>query len=191
MTPEARAWVHANASKYGLSFPLGNEPWHIELATARGGPQPTLAYAPMVKKTPAAAAIDAAVPKKGGGLLGGVFGGIANGISNVKTAALGQIAPVMVSAQRIDPKAEIMKRVNPLQVALYMMGNHATPIQGSSGLLNPITQRSAAWLNATGNNQPIMIAARAPMVGAAGVRGQNGSRDFGNRTSDGTYRSLV
>ena len=33
---EARRWVHANAGKFGLDFPLGNEPWHIELAGARG-----------------------------------------------------------------------------------------------------------------------------------------------------------
>lgn len=29
-TPAARDWVHANAKKYGLNFPLSNEPWHIE-----------------------------------------------------------------------------------------------------------------------------------------------------------------
>tara|TARA_R110000851_G_scaffold22626_6_gene66996 strand:- start:518 stop:3901 length:3384 start_codon:yes stop_codon:yes gene_type:complete len=34
---EAKQWVHANAGQFGLSFPLSNEPWHIELATARGG----------------------------------------------------------------------------------------------------------------------------------------------------------
>lgn len=32
----ARQWVHANAGKYGLRFPLGNEPWHIE-RTGSGG----------------------------------------------------------------------------------------------------------------------------------------------------------
>lgn len=37
LSPEAQAWAHDNASKYGLSFPLSNENWHIELATARGG----------------------------------------------------------------------------------------------------------------------------------------------------------
>jgi hypothetical protein len=31
----ARAWVHANAGKFGLAFPMAHEPWHIELATAR------------------------------------------------------------------------------------------------------------------------------------------------------------
>ncbi len=36
LTPAARQWVHANASRYGLAFPLANEPWHIELAGARG-----------------------------------------------------------------------------------------------------------------------------------------------------------
>lgn len=34
---DARKWAHENASQYGLSFPLSNENWHIELASARGG----------------------------------------------------------------------------------------------------------------------------------------------------------
>lgn len=34
---KARKWAHANAAKFGLAFPLGNEPWHIELASARSG----------------------------------------------------------------------------------------------------------------------------------------------------------
>lgn len=33
----ARSWAHDNASKFGLSFPLGNEPWHVEDAGARSG----------------------------------------------------------------------------------------------------------------------------------------------------------
>ena len=40
MSPAAQEWVHANASKYGLAFPLSNEAWHIELAEARGEQQP-------------------------------------------------------------------------------------------------------------------------------------------------------
>lgn len=31
----ARKWVHANAGKFGLEFPLSNENWHIELSGAR------------------------------------------------------------------------------------------------------------------------------------------------------------
>ena len=31
----ARQWVHANAGNFGLSFPLSNENWHIEDASAR------------------------------------------------------------------------------------------------------------------------------------------------------------
>lgn len=33
----AKDWAHENAKNFGLNFPLGNEPWHIELSTARGG----------------------------------------------------------------------------------------------------------------------------------------------------------
>lgn len=36
-SPAALQWAHKNAGAYGLSFPLGNENWHIELAGARGG----------------------------------------------------------------------------------------------------------------------------------------------------------
>lgn len=41
LSDDARAWVRANAEQYGLAFPLSNEPWHIELATARDGGAPT------------------------------------------------------------------------------------------------------------------------------------------------------
>lgn len=36
LSPDALKWAHANAGQYGLSFPLSNENWHIELANARG-----------------------------------------------------------------------------------------------------------------------------------------------------------
>lgn len=34
---EVQDWVHQNAAKYGLHFPLGNEPWHVEAQGTRGG----------------------------------------------------------------------------------------------------------------------------------------------------------
>lgn len=37
LSPAAREWAHANAGNFGLAFPLSNENWHIELASARGG----------------------------------------------------------------------------------------------------------------------------------------------------------
>lgn len=30
-----REWVHQNAARYGLRFPMSHEPWHIELAGQR------------------------------------------------------------------------------------------------------------------------------------------------------------
>lgn len=30
-----RRWAHANAAKFGLRFPMGHEPWHVEPAGAR------------------------------------------------------------------------------------------------------------------------------------------------------------
>ena len=41
MSPAAKEWVRQNAGRYGLAFPLNNEDWHIELASARGGPAPS------------------------------------------------------------------------------------------------------------------------------------------------------
>lgn len=37
LSPDARKWVHANAERFGLHFPLSNEPWHIEQIGARTG----------------------------------------------------------------------------------------------------------------------------------------------------------
>ena len=34
----ARQWAHDNAPNFGLNFPLGHEPWHLELASARSSP---------------------------------------------------------------------------------------------------------------------------------------------------------
>lgn len=34
---EVREWIHANAARYGLKFPMGWEPWHIELKETRMG----------------------------------------------------------------------------------------------------------------------------------------------------------
>lgn len=34
----ARAWVHANAGRFGLHFPMGHEPWHIEPVGSRARP---------------------------------------------------------------------------------------------------------------------------------------------------------
>lgn len=34
-SPAARAWVHGNAARFGLGFPMSWEPWHIEPANAR------------------------------------------------------------------------------------------------------------------------------------------------------------
>ena len=33
---DARKYAHDNAAKYNLAFPMGHEPWHIELAGVRG-----------------------------------------------------------------------------------------------------------------------------------------------------------
>lgn len=63
MSPAAQEWVHANAAKYGLAFPLSNEAWHIELAGARDGHDHTTPSA-----APAANALGGANALTGAGL---------------------------------------------------------------------------------------------------------------------------
>lgn len=38
--PKTRAWAHANAARFGLTFPLSNESWHVEKIEARRGGAP-------------------------------------------------------------------------------------------------------------------------------------------------------
>lgn len=45
-TPAARQWAHANATKYGLTYPMSWEPWHIEPVGARNGGAGNQASAP-------------------------------------------------------------------------------------------------------------------------------------------------
>lgn len=49
LDPSARKYAHENAAKYNLAFPMGHEPWHIELANARGNKQPVQAPMQNVK----------------------------------------------------------------------------------------------------------------------------------------------
>ena len=50
LSPQAQAWVHDNAGKYGLHFPMDHEPWHVEVIngtpTVVAGPQNALAQQP-------------------------------------------------------------------------------------------------------------------------------------------------
>ena len=39
LDPVAQSWVHANAERFGLTFPMAHEPWHVEPMGARGGQQ--------------------------------------------------------------------------------------------------------------------------------------------------------
>lgn len=65
LAPIAKDWAHQNAAQFGLSFPLSNEDWHVELAGARDGTAPTaVATAPAAaaQAAPVAAAPAAASP---------------------------------------------------------------------------------------------------------------------------------
>lgn len=47
VSPETRDWVHANAGKYGMHFPIDYEPWHIQWQGAGGGNPLASPYATM------------------------------------------------------------------------------------------------------------------------------------------------
>lgn len=62
LSPEAKAWAHENAAKFGLAFPLGNEDWHVELADRRNpGATPASPMAP--RPNPMAAFGDFVAPQ--------------------------------------------------------------------------------------------------------------------------------
>jgi len=95
LSPDAKAWAHANAAQYGLAFPLDNEDWHVELASARGGaPAPQAAPQGVVTGTNQLAAMPQAAPQ----------------------AVPNQLAEVQWQPQitQIDPRA-FMTRRNQLQ----------------------------------------------------------------------------
>lgn len=104
-TPAAREWAHANASNYGLAFPLSNEPWHIELGTARGGPAMAYAGGP-------APVMRAGAPAKPVGLIGA----IGQGLGNLLGYAGQQAQPLMRSAGNTAGQVggNIMRAANPM-----------------------------------------------------------------------------
>jgi hypothetical protein len=54
LNPQATAWAHENAARFGLNFPLSNENWHIEPVGARGHRAPVQGQ-PQAPGTPAPA----------------------------------------------------------------------------------------------------------------------------------------
>lgn len=86
--PKVRAWAHANAARFGLTFPMGNEPWHVEPVEARGGKLSSQAVAAGV--APIKVAPNGAVASVGGGGAAGGGGGVG---ATLSTAAGGAAAP--------------------------------------------------------------------------------------------------
>jgi len=117
LSPAAREWAHQNAAQYGLAFPLSNEDWHIELASARGG-------APRVGGS------------GGGGADSGQFGQMFTGGAMAPMAApegnvMGQIA-----AQFLQNRQEQQKAQAEQQAAEQERKNalFAAPVAGGGGL---------------------------------------------------------
>jgi hypothetical protein len=93
----ARQWAHANAPRYGLHFPLGNEPWHVEPVGSRSGGQASDAPAGVASSNGAGAASLRDLAK----LLGFPEDAIKGFVGGDGSAATPQTAPV--DAANTDP----------------------------------------------------------------------------------------
>jgi hypothetical protein len=162
-TPAAREWAHANAAKYGLAFPLSNEPWHIELGTARSG-GPAMAYA---GGAPTPLMRPAAGPKPAGGIMAG----IGAGIGNLLGYASQQAAPIMRSAQSVGQSAapSIMKAA---------LGS----VAGRTAVIDPMIQR--AFSNGSVMTPAIMAQAQQSVS-------QSGDNSTGNQAEAAAVRQVA
>lgn len=99
-TPGAMDWAHQNAGRYGLTFPLSNENWHVEPMGARSGGMGAAADAAgRSLKSMASAAAGTAQATAG---LGGSFGDLSqrlaqafSGLVDGKGGGLGGIADLV------------------------------------------------------------------------------------------------
>ena len=121
-----KQWVHANASKHGLYFPMSYEPWHIQYrgdgsaapadaslgATLAGGVNPELAAALTQARqpSPTLTPVTDAAPSQRGGLVGEGSAGAPTeqvadpGIPPLETAALLK-APLANTPTALPPQA--------------------------------------------------------------------------------------
>lgn len=112
--PAAMTWAHQNAGRFGLSFPLKHENWHIELASARGGHQhqqnpPALAPAQANTMTAAVSPAQQGVfpPAVSPMAMPNSAGGTSSAIADMFT---GGGLPTMAQAAQPDPYAKAAER---------------------------------------------------------------------------------
>jgi len=97
--PGARDWAQANASKYGLNYPMGYEPWHIEPAGVRRAGSAAAAAGDtgwrnqMQQFETSAAGFNRAVTDATGsvGQFGSGVGNAAKNVGQAMTGAAGQV----------------------------------------------------------------------------------------------------
>lgn len=92
---DAKAWAHSNASRFGLNFRMGHEPWHIE---------PTGATIPSV-----GAAAHAALPRTGGGQNMALGMGASRSMSSVSAPYIGETEGVAPSSPASTMADNIMR----------------------------------------------------------------------------------
>jgi len=125
----AREWAHQNAGKFGFSFPLSNEPWHMEVAGARGRPSGA--------SPPSASGIGRPLDGSGGSVFALAGGGGQPAVTEALRGGIGgdTLTPVpavrdTIEALSFDPAAkDDFQPIIPAAPAFVPAGG-ATPYEG-------------------------------------------------------------
>ena len=135
---EVRDWVHANAGKYGMKFPLANEPWHIEPVSTRGG-APAKAPPP---KTRAGYTRNDEVSTPGGERVGVTYEVVD---ASLLRAASGDLQPRDRSRASSDEQiAEMAARLDPARLMPSPEADRGAPVVGPDNVVESGNGRVAA-----------------------------------------------
>lgn len=147
LSPAAQAWAHENASRYGLAFPLGNEPWHLELGTARGGP--VLAYNASPQPAPPA--------PQGGGFWANPLQSLQGATASLAGPLMASVASPQMQQAAIGPLMSTAAGRNMISRQIQGMNIGAAPqvTQGHTGmgtLATAVNSRGANPVTLSGRN---------------------------------------
>jgi len=131
MSPAARSWVKENAAAHGLSFPLKNEPWHVELSTARN--PGAVVRSPLADVAPAALSYS-------------------DDVAGKKTPAVNALSKVLSQAPQAASATGIMSVINPATPTAVQRTSllDATPNMSAAAQRAAYGQGQVAAANANG-----------------------------------------
>lgn len=171
MPPDVQQWLHSNAGKYGLKFPLGNEPWHIEPMETRGG-------APWAGKLPSMK-LPGVDPMTTGSI-------DALRQAQEQAAAIQQqiAAQRQLAEQMAATRQATLTMTPPLQgfgqAATQVAPNLSNVSQGLTSLLGPLTQAIPGLDQFGGAIQSLLQQLLSmPLGGGAGILSMFGFKDGG------------